>query len=176
MQSHEGAVTAYSHPGEGTTFHLYFPACESRVPPVEQPPQKPLPGSGERILLVDDEEALVKMGKKILERLGYGVDGQTKPEEALAAIEADPKKYDLVITDQMMPGMTGSNLAEKLHQLRPDLPVILNTGYTAALHSDQLQAFGIRKILLKPLSIETLAEAVRSVLKEASARRGSAAG
>lgn len=172
MQSHEGTVTAYSHPGEGTTFHLYFPACESRIPPVEQPPPKPLPGSGERILLVDDEEALVKLGKKILERLGYAVDGQTKPAEALAAIEADPRKYDLVITDQMMPGMTGANLAEKVHQLRPELPVILNTGYTAALHSDQLQAFGIRKILLKPMSIETLSEAVRTVLKEARAAGG----
>lgn len=126
-------------------------------------------GRGERILYVDDEEPLALLGMKILERLNYAVDWHTKAGAALDAVRAKPDKYDLVVTDQLMPGMTGSVLAEHLRTIRPDLPVILTTGFTANITVDRIRELGIRKLIMKPLTVESLGEAVHEVL---SLRRG----
>ena len=166
MQSHDGAVTVYSHVGEGTTFHLYFPVhADGAVQAAAESTFAPW-GLGERILYVDDEEPLAIMGKVILERLGYVVDVRTNAIQALATLSAQPKAYDLVITDQMMPGMTGTTFAEKIRAIRADLPIILTTGYSATLTTERVQAMGIRKLLLKPLTFDALGKAVRSVLIE----------
>jgi len=170
MHSHEGAVTVYSHPGEGTTFHLYFPANERDLA-IESAPQSHAPhGQGERILYVDDEQPLATLGKKILERLGYVVNEYTNPAEALAAFRAEPAAFSLVVTDQMMPGITGTDLSKQIHDLRPDLPIILTTGYTATLTPERIQAIGIKKLLLKPLSVEALGMLVHRVLADAKPR------
>jgi PAS domain S-box-containing protein len=164
MQSHEGLVTVYSHPGEGTVFHLYFPTCiQTATPGIAGDVYVPH-GQGERLLYVDDEAPLAKMGEKILQRLGYVVEAHTNPMLALQAVRAAPERYDLVITDLTMPGMTGTELAQELLSIRADLPVILTTGYTATLTAARAQAEGIREMLLKPLSVQALGDAVARVL------------
>jgi PAS domain S-box-containing protein len=166
MQNHDGAVAVYSQVGEGTTFQLYFPKhAEGEIEAAAQSTSAPW-GEGERILYVDDEEPLAIMAKKILERLGYVVDTRTSAAEALAAVSANPEAYDLVVTDQMMPRMTGTNLAEKIHAIRADLPIILTTGYSATLTAERVQAMGIRKLLFKPLTFDALGKAVRTVLND----------
>lgn len=164
MQSHEGAITVYSHRGEGTTFHLYFPAYVGEE--IEAAVQKSAApwGNKERILYVDDEILLTTMGKRILERLGYIVDARTSAIEALAAVRADPSAYDLIVTDHMMPGLTGTNLAEQIHAIRPGLPIILTTGYSATLTPERVKAMGVWKLLLKPLSVDELGLAVHEIL------------
>jgi len=164
MDSHDGVITAYSHPGEGTVFQLYFPAHAGDVatgaPDADSVPR----GRGERILFVDDEELLVKVGRKVLDSLGYEVEVATKPEEALAMVRADPGRYALVLTDQTMPGMTGIFLAEQLQKTRPDLPVVLMTGYSQSLSAERLEAAGVRGLLPKPYSLQSLGAAIHSAL------------
>jgi CheY-like chemotaxis protein len=164
MKAHDGAVTVYSQPGEGTIFHLYFPAHagEATVATVEQ---GSVPrGQGERILLVDDEEVLVRLGLKTLTALGYEVEVTTQPMDALAMVRADPQRFALVLTDQTMPGMTGFVLASQLLKIRPGLPIILMTGFSASLTSAQVEATGIRQLLLKPMNIHSLGKAVHATL------------
>ncbi|MEO7413936.1 MAG: GAF domain-containing protein [Opitutaceae bacterium] len=168
MQSHEGAVSVESRVGEGTTFHLYFPAHVAAdlvsTPKIAEIPR----GTGQKILLVDDEAPLANMGKRILERLGYQVDSYTNPREALLALHAQPGAYDLVITDYMMPALTGTALAEQIHALRPDLPIILTTGYSATLNAEKVEAMGISKLLLKPVVVGALGAAVFHLLNPTS--------
>ncbi|MBC7365553.1 MAG: PAS domain S-box protein [Undibacterium sp.] len=164
MDTHDGAVTVYSQPGEGTVFHLYFPANagETTLPP---PPDDPVPrGHGERVLLVDDEELLVRLGKIALTALGYEVEVATQPDAAIALVRADPQRFALVLTDQTMPGMTGLMLANQLRKLCPGLPIILTTGYTMALTSQVLAAAGICQLLPKPTTLHDLGVAVRAAI------------
>ena len=167
MQSHEGAVIVESEPDKGTRFDLYFPA-RARGEVAGVVPSVPFVcGRGERILYVDDEPMLVQMGKHILERLGYVVDARINSNEALAEVRAHPDAYDLVITDHMMPGLTGTALAERLRALRASLPIILTTGYNATLTDERVREMGISRLLLKPVAMETLGVAVSEVLAEA---------
>jgi len=164
MQSYGGAITVYSQPGQGTVFHLYFPAYAGTVA-ASVTSETPVPtGQGQRILFVDDEEVLARLGKKNLEHLGYVVEMQTNVLAALALVRADPKRFDLVITDQTMPGMTGSDFAVFLLQARPDLPIILTTGYAGDLTPEQLRTLGIQELLLKPHTLQSLGTTVHQVL------------
>jgi CheY-like chemotaxis protein len=165
MQSHDGAVSIQSEPGKGTTAYLYFPiqAAATALPPVEEKPAMPA-GHGERILLVDDEPSLAMIGTKILQLLGYQVTAFTSAREALDAFIAEPGGFDLVITDLTMPGMTGIDLADALLATRGDLPILLTTGYIEDSIRDQLGLLGFREVLVKPVSAQVLAEAVRRVL------------
>ncbi len=166
MQSHDGVITVSSQCGQGTTFQLYFPACAADA--VEAGPEEmALPrGSGERVLFVDDEEALASVGRSTLEKLGYQVDAFSAPQAALAALRRTPADYRVVITDFTMPGLTGVELAREVLAVRPDLPVLLITGHNGNLTASQVEALGIRELLLKPLSLHGLALAVRRVLNE----------
>lgn len=164
MQSHEGAISVYSRLGEGTTFHLYFPAYVGAKSEIAHEISAIPRGQGQRVLYVDDEELIAVMGQKILERLGYVVEARTSAAAALAAIRLEPNAYALVFTDQTMPGMTGIALAAKIRALRPDLPIILTTGYSASLTNESVQRMGIRKLLLKPLTVEALASAAHAAL------------
>jgi CheY-like chemotaxis protein len=128
--------------------------------PAEPPPQ----GGGKRILYVDDEAPLAKLGKQTLEQLGYQVEMSTNVAEALEWVRKEPMRFDLVITDQTMPGMTGMDFATQLLQIRPDLPVILTTGYSAYLTQERVHAAGIRDLLLKPHTINTLSISVHKAL------------
>ena len=164
MDDHDGAVIVYSQPGEGTVFHVYFPAHagESTVAAADEGPVSR--GHGERVLFVDDEELLVRLGQRTLTALGYEVEVATQPAAALAMVQADPQRFALVLTDLTMPGMTGLLLASQLLQIRPGLPIILMTGYNASLMSERVKAAGIRQLLLKPISIRSLGAAVQAAL------------
>jgi CheY-like chemotaxis protein len=130
---------------------------------------KSVPTGTECILFVDDEPALVDIGKKMLEPLGYEVVTSTDGPEALELFRLDPERFDLVITDMTMPSMTGKQLAEKMIQIRPDIPIILVTGYSKVAIVEPGERRIIRKVLLKPLERRTLADTVRDLLDEASA-------
>ena len=166
IQGHDGAITVYSQPGAGTTFNLYFPAIGGEALGMEAH-ETPIPlGKGERILIVDDEEPLVLLAKRILVRLGYVVETRTSVTEALELVRAGPGRFDLVITDMTMPAFSGIDFAQQLTQIRPGLPVILTTGYPGSLKLDQVRAMGIRELLFKPPTIQSIGTMVHRVLGE----------
>jgi CheY-like chemotaxis protein len=125
-----------------------------------------LPTGDEKILFVDDEEPLANMVTQMLERLGYQVEAKTNPDEALELFRSNPDEFDLVISDMTMPQMTGDKLAKKLMEIRPDIPIIISTGFSEKMDENKANAMGIRAFVLKPLIMRTLAVTVRKVLDE----------
>jgi CheY-like chemotaxis protein len=164
IQGHKGAITVESTVGRGTAFHLLFPIVQAGEAQPAHESMRELPSGDERILLVDDEEHLVKLGKLMFERLGYQVTTQVAGADALEMFRRDPGRFDLVITDMTMPGLTGDRLAQGLLLIRPDIPVILCTGYSNRISKERAKAIGIREFVLKPLAIGELARTVRNVL------------
>lgn len=164
MESHQGAVTVHSRPGEGTRFCLYFPANAGKEAATATGTEPTPRGRGERILVVDDEDVLVRLSRKVLSGLGYLVESTTRPAEALEMVRADPARFALVLTDETMPGMTGMTLAREIHGIQPGLPIILMTGYSPSLTPEIVKAVGIRQLLLKPTGLRVLAVAVRAAL------------
>ena len=163
--SYDGMITASSEPGHGSTFKIYLPAVKRQL---EQQVEsaEPIPTGTERILFVDDEPALVYIGKQTLEPLGYQVTTRTSSIEALELFKAKPDGFDLVITDMTMPNMTGDDLAGELMQIRPETPIILCTGYSAQINQQQAMAMGVRAFVSKPVLIRDLAETIRKVLEK----------
>ncbi|MCP4714983.1 MAG: GAF domain-containing protein, partial [Deltaproteobacteria bacterium] len=168
IKSHDGAISAESSPGNGATFTIMLPSHHDEVK--HDTTGEALPGGNERILLVDDEEALVRYGKKLLESLGYQVHTSLTAIEALEAFQQNPENFDLVMTDQTMPYMTGYNLALELFKIRPELPVILCSGYSEIVSADKARAAGIREFIMKPLDRRQLAETIRTVLDQTPQR------
>ena len=164
MKSHDGAISVYSEPGKGTTFHLYFPVFEAEV--VTRPIEStPIPhGQGEHILVVDDEQVLANLAKTMLERLGYTVTAKTSAAEAIAAVRALPDRFDLVITDLTMPDMDGARLGGQLLQIQPHLAILLTTGYSGVMTNEKARELGFRAILPKPSTVRDLGEAVHRIL------------
>ncbi|MEA3548674.1 MAG: PhnD/SsuA/transferrin family substrate-binding protein [Thermodesulfobacteriota bacterium] len=164
VKSYGGDITFTSEEGIGTTFDLYFPALLA----VEDPGKKMtsvLPrGRGERILFVDDEQQVLNIGRKILDFLGYKVVCLTSSEKALELFRVQPDNFDLVLTDQTMPKMTGTDLAKKMLQIRPDIPIILCTGYSASLTEDTIKKIGMKGLILKPFVVHNLAIEIKKVL------------
>jgi two-component system, cell cycle sensor histidine kinase and response regulator CckA len=169
MQSHEGAVTVRSAPDQGTTFELFFPAhAEASQPEHTDAPPSTMPrGRGERVLFVDDEASITQIGVIILNELGYRVEGRTDVLAALELVRANPQDFDLVISDVTMPDMSGIEFVRCLQMLRPTLPIILITGYSAELTSERVKQIGVRGLLTKPFTLETLAESARHTLDAA---------
>ncbi len=164
MDSHDGAVTVHSQPGEGTVFRLYFPVHGGETT-VSVFQEEPTPrGHGEAILVVDDEELLALLNQKTLTNLGYRVEYRTDPGAALALITADPDRFKLVLSDQTMPGMTGLVLAQHLKKICPKLPVLLMTGYSLSLTAERIEEAGVRQLMLKPTTIQALGCAVHAAL------------
>lgn len=165
VRSYGGDITCYSEPGQGCTFHVYLPAIEPR-PSADQQPAKPLPVGHERILFVDDEPSLTEMNKQRLEALGYTVVTKTSSLEALEMLNQRPDAFDLVITDMTMPNMTGDKFAEKIIALRPQMPIVMATGFSEQMSERQALDLGIKAFLMKPTILRDLAETVRRVLDE----------
>jgi len=171
VRQHFGDIVASSRQGRGATFRVYLPACDVEVSS-EISRQRNLLGGSEHILLVDDEQELIQVETEMLTSLGYRVSGITGSDRALALFREDPRQYDMVITDFDMPGMTGAQLAEQLLHIRPDIPVLLCTGFTERINEQQALALGIRRMLMKPLSMTTLSQVIRELMDELQEQAG----
>ncbi len=164
VKSHDGAITVYSEPGKGTQFHLYFPVVMGTAsqPPQAGPP--PTKGNGQRILYLDDEDALVLLARRLLERLGYQVSGFVSAAEALAAFEAAPDQFDLVLSDLSMPGINGIDVARRVLQIRPEIPVLLASGYVRPEDVEIARSIGVRDVIWKPTTINEMGELLGRIL------------
>ncbi len=163
LKAHGGAVRVESASGEGSTFYLYFPICSGRAGE-ESVALDGLATGHERILFVDDEPDLADLGKVMLERLGYTVTAATDSHEAFDIFAASPADYDLVVTDLTMPKMTGVAFAHRVKAMRPDLPVIICTGYSDSVSAGAVSDAGIDLLLMKPLEICELSVSIRNAL------------
>jgi len=165
VRDHDGAIGVTSLPGQGCTFTLYFPRFHK---PTEASgmPTVPVPRGTERVLFVDDEEPIARLGCMMLERLGYEAVLSLSSHEALSLFRANPAAFDLVITDHTMPTMTGATLTQELRRVRPDLPIILCSGFSHTMNADKAQALGLNAFLSKPFLHRDLGLAVRRVLDQ----------
>ena len=173
--SHGGAIMVDSKLGKGTDFEIYLPAIEIEKENEEAVRQSSVPKGTERILYVDDEEPLVLMNRKHLKKLGYRVTVCTDPGKALDLFLTSPDDFDLLVSDQTMPKMTGDLLAGEVLKVRPDLPVILCTGFSEHLTADKAEAMGVKKLIMKPVGAAELAVIIRNVLDEAGSALSDAA-
>ena len=164
VRKHAGAITAKSEPGRETIFEVYFPSAEEAGKEVQSKNKTPLPTGNERILFIDDEEALADIAREMLEELGYEVTTMTSSLKALEHFKIKPEGFDLVITDMSMPTMTGAQLSSELMKIRPDIPIILCTGFSHIISEEKAWEIGIKAFVMKPLEMNLLAETVRKVL------------
>ncbi len=166
VKHHNGAITAASEPGKGSVFEVLFPLTENQAEAgIEKTPV--LPSGNEKILFIDDDASLVKMAKRMLENHGYQVETKNDPVEALDVVRSEPGRFDLIITDMTMPKMTGDTLAQEILSIRPDMPIILCSGFNKNIDADKARALGIRRYIEKPLNMSDFVAAVRRVLDEA---------
>jgi CheY-like chemotaxis protein len=171
VNSHHGAIVVTSVMGRGSSFDLYFPqpgVVAEESPATGQPAvrSRVAPGHGERILFVDDEEYLAQMGVALLARLGYRVSAFTDPEQAWAAFAAEPAAFAALVTDLTMPGLKGTDLASRMRQVRPDLPVILTTGYSGPHEVARAESLGFHRMLEKPFTVEKFSSLLERALEK----------
>ena len=166
VKNHRGDINVKSTPGKGTIFQVYLPLIEDFDIGVELESGHGATKGEERILLVDDEEQIVTMERQMLETLGYRVTTRTDSQEALKVFAEQPHNFDLVITDMTMPHMTGDQLAQKMLDIEPQIPVILCTGFNEVITEEKALAMGIQKFVMKPIVKNDLATTIRTVLDQ----------
>jgi len=166
VTSMNGTIQVYSEPGKGTQFYVYFPIEKGSFVKHSVQTHETIQGGIDRILLVDDENAIITMEKQMLERLGYHVTSRTSSIEALEAFRDSPDKFNLVITDMAMPNMPGDKLSAELNKIRPDIPILLCTGFSETMSEEKAASLGIKGFLLKPIVMKDLAQKIREVLDE----------
>jgi CheY-like chemotaxis protein len=164
VNEHHGDIKAYSELGKGTTFYVYIPVIEKAEKSGSVAAKEGYPTGRERILLVDDEEAVVRLEKQMLERLGYNATTRVNSLEALEAFKANSDLFDLVVSDMTMPNMTGDQLARELIAIRPDIPIIICTGFSERINQEKAAAIGVKGFLMKPIVKSEMANMVRKVL------------
>jgi len=165
VRTHGGDITVSSEPCKGTSFSVYFPVAKGIRKSVANI-EKSIQGGTEHILFVDDESSLAEMGKLMLEKLGYQVTLKTDSLEALETFRQSPQCFDLVITDQTMPNLTGTQLTRKILEIRPDIPIILSTGFSETVNKENFKTLGIRAFAMKPIVKKDIAKIIRKVLEE----------
>lgn len=163
VKNHDGAITVESTEQKGTRFEIFLPAVDMAPEPVLEN-NRDLPTGNETILFIDDEEAIVKMGRRCLARLGYRVETETNPQAALNMVRTEPTRFNLVITDMTMPNLNGDQLIQAVLKIRPDMPIILCTGYSEIIDEQKAKKLGVRFYIEKPIRKEILAVAVRNSL------------
>jgi CheY-like chemotaxis protein len=164
VQSHGGDIQVESRPGFGTTFRIFLPVHGEATSESKNDPT-PLTYFGtERILFVDDEEMLADLAKSMLTPLGYKITCMTKSVEALEFIKRHKQDVDLLITDQTMPDLTGIELAQEVLKIRNDLPIIICSGYSKEINTEQAEIIGIARIIMKPYMVQEISKAVREVM------------
>ncbi|MCD4744000.1 MAG: cache domain-containing protein, partial [Desulfobacteraceae bacterium] len=162
---HDGDVVAESKPGKGAIFHIFLPIAD-KINSIEQhsTSSELIPRGRENILLVDDDEQIADMTEQLISRLGYHVVSYTDSQKALEAFKKEPDKFDLVITDMTMPNITGTELAVKLLKIKPDIQIILCSGYSELIDKETAQAMGIKAYIAKPIALKEIAQAIRKIL------------
>ena len=166
VKSHEGAIAVETTPGQGAIFRAYFPGVEAEALPRAIEP-RPIPqGRGQRVLYLDDEASLVHLTSRLLTRAGYEVEGFTRPAEAVAAFAADPRRFDIVVSDMNMPTATGLSVAADMLRLRPDVPVALISGFVTDELAARAEALGVKAVLFKPNLTRELAPLISRLLSE----------
>ncbi|MCK4986170.1 MAG: response regulator [Desulfobacterales bacterium] len=163
IRSHQGDILVYSEPGKGTEFNVYLPTVTAEAETVEAKSNVIEEGS-EYIMIVDDEPAIAKMVKEMLENFGYKAEVYYSGLAAIKVFKQKPDKYDLLISDLTMPQMTGLDLADQLHKADPELPILIMTGFSDKLNSATQKKYGIKQVIGKPIVVKDLAETVRKVL------------
>jgi CheY-like chemotaxis protein/anti-sigma regulatory factor (Ser/Thr protein kinase) len=166
VESYDGKITVDSESGKGTVFKIILPITQKRKQKCAYKAEKLVPGM-EHILFVDDEAPITKMGAMILERLGYAVTSRTSSVEALELFRSRSDDFDLIITDMTMPNLTGDKLSVELMRIRPDIPIIICTGYSNKITKERAEKIGIKAFVHKPIARAELAKTVRRVLDEA---------
>ncbi len=165
-----GAINVDSEPGKGTKFYVYLPLANSASKNKNAQIKEPVQYGTERILLIDDEEAISTIGKQMLEHLGYQVTMHNSSLEALEVFRAAPDKFDMIITDMTMPKMSGDKLSIELIKIRTDIPILICTGYRETMSEEKAISLGIKGFLLKPISLENYSQKIREVLDGAKGK------
>ncbi|MBN1849481.1 MAG: PAS domain S-box protein [Deltaproteobacteria bacterium] len=164
MKKHGGGISVSSSEDRGSIFDMYFPCIEKKSIKMQQRSFIKILKGNEHILFVDDEEAVVQTAREMLEQFGYHVTVKTDSVDAFRTFKDDPGYFDLLLTDQTMPKLTGVNLAEEVMKIRSDMPIILSTGYSDLVNEEEINALGIRGYIMKPYAISELTRKIRSVL------------
>jgi len=161
----KGDIYVTSSPGKGTAFNIFLPVTLQLDDDIQNQKHKSV-GGNEKILFVDDEQSIVKLGVRVLKSKGYDVTGTQVSEEALSLFNSKPDDFDLIITDMAMPKMVGSELAKKILDIRPDIPIIICSGYSDKLDTLEAKELNVKAFIDKPILLEDLTAKVREVLDQ----------